>query len=257
MKGVILAGGNATRLYPLTQVTNKHLLPIYNKPVIYYVIEKMVSVGIDRIMIVTSPRHVEDFINLVGSGQNFISKRTGKQIQVVYGIQNEPNGIAAGLYYAKEYVGNDSCFLHLGDNIIEDDISGHVKNFKKGAMVFLKKVKDPKRFGIAKTNAKGIVLGIEEKPEKPKSNLAVIGAYLYDNTVFDKLNGQPKSARGEYEITYVNNKYIKENNLRSAILKKEWFDVGTFDRLLEASVYMKKKYEKTQKEKRKKYALAR
>ncbi len=241
MKAVILAGGKGTRLRPLTLITNKHLLPVYNKPVIYYVIEKIVSAGIDKIMIVTSPEHMEDFVGLLGSGKNFISKKTGKQIQIVYGIQNEASGIADGLYIAKDYVGDDDCLLYLGDNILEDDISSPVKNFKGGATVFLKKVGDPKRFGIATIDKMGLIVNIEEKPKKPKSDLAVVGLYLYDKSVFVKMIGQPRSTRGEFEITYINNKFLKEGKLSSAILKKAWFDIGTFDSLVEASIYMKKK----------------
>lgn len=241
MKGVILAGGQATRLYPLTLVTNKHLLPVYQKPVIYYAIEKLVGAGVDRIMIVTSPDHLGSFVDLLGSGQNFKSKKNGKQIQIVYGIQNAASGLADGLYIAKDYIGNDSCILYLGDNIFEDDISKHVKGFKKGSLVFLKEVHDPERFGVAEVDKKGKVIGIVEKPAKPKSNLAVTGMYLYDNTVFKKMVGQKPSKRGEYEITFVNNKYIKEGSLRSVILTKAWFDVGTFDSLFAASEYMKKK----------------
>lgn len=247
MKGVILAGGRATRLHPLTLVTNKHLLPVYDKPVIYYAIEKLVSAGIDKIMIVTSPQHTEDFISLLGSGQNFISRNTGKQIQIVYGIQNEPAGLAQGLCIAKEYVGSDPCILHLGDNIFEDDISKHIKTFSGGALVFLKKVKDPERFGVAKINSRKEVVLIEEKPKKPKSDLAVTGLYIYDNSVFKKMLNQKPSKRGEFEITYVNNKYIKEGGLRSVILEKEWFDVGTFDSLILASNYMKEKEMKNKK----------
>jgi glucose-1-phosphate thymidylyltransferase len=242
MKGVILAGGLGTRLSPLTLVTNKHLLPVYNKPVIYYSIEKLVSAGIDRIMIVTSPEHIADFARLLGSGQGFTSLKTRKQIQIVYGIQNKPSGIADGLYIAKEYIGDDNCILHLGDNIIEDDISGHVKKFKSGATIFLKKVTDPERFGVASLDKEGKVLDIEEKPKKWKSDLAVIGLYLYDNTVFKKMIGQKESERGEYEITYINNKYVEEGSLRSVILEKEWFDIGNHDSLLKAGIYMKQKY---------------
>ena len=244
MKGVILAGGKATRLHPLTLVTNKHLLPVYNKPVIYHALEMMVSMGIDRVMIVTSPHHLDDFVNLLGSEQNFKSTKTGKQIQIVYGIQNKPSGLADGLYVAKDYIGNDNCVLYLGDNIFEDDISRHIKNFKSGALIFLKSVPDPERFGIAVINKNGKVIDIEEKPEKPKTNLAVTGIYVYDNSVFKKMIGQPKSTRGEYEITYVNNKYIKERRMEAILLKKEWFDIGTIDSLMQASNYMKNKDEK-------------
>lgn len=237
----------ATRLQPLTLVTNKHLLPVYDKPVIYYAIEKLVSAGIDKMMIVTSPGHVDDFVKLLGSGQNFRSKKTGKQIQIVYGIQNTPSGIARGLWIAKDYIGSEACILYLGDNIIEDDLAPHVKSFKNGAMVFLKKVPDPERFGIATIGKDGLVTSIEEKPKKPKSDMAVVGAYIYDNTVFEKLLGQKPSDRGEYEITYVNNKYIKERKLRAVELKKTWLDVGTIDSLLEAGIYMKKKGQAKQK----------
>lgn len=241
MKGVILAGGFATRLQPVTKVTNKHLLPIYNKPMIYYAIEKLVEAEIDKIMIITSPWHINDFVNLLGSGQDFISKNTGKQIQIVYGIQNEPEGLAQGLWIAKDYVGNENCVLYLADNIFVDNISEYIKNFKSGALVFLKEVKDPERFGIAVLDENKNVLQIEEKPKNPKSNLAVIGVYVYDNTVFDKMIGQPKSARGEYEITYINNLYVEEKKLGAVLLKREWFDAGTFDSLLEVSNFIKTK----------------
>ena len=241
MKAVILAGGFATRLHPVTKVTNKHLLPIYKKPLIYYAIEKLTEAEIDRIMIVISPQHANDFVNLLGSGQDFISKKTGKQIQIVYGIQNEPSGIAQGLWIAKDYIGSDNCVLYLGDNIFEDDINDYIKNFKDGALVFLKEVRDLERFGIATVDKNNNVLEIEEKPKNPKSNLAVTGLYVYDNTVFDKMIGQEKSARGEYEITHINNLYIKEGKLKAILLKKEWFDAGTFDSLFEASKFYKEK----------------
>jgi len=244
MKGVILAGGFGTRLHPVTKVTNKHLLPVFNKPVIYYGIEKLVAAGIDKIMIVTNPQFIEDFVNLLGSGQDFISKNTGKQIQIVYGIQNEPSGIAQGLWIAKDYVGNDNCVLYLGDNIFEDDIGEYVRQFENGATIFLKEVSDPKRFGVAVIDDNNKVIEIEEKPQNPKSNLAVTGLYIYDNTVFDKMIGQPKSERGEYEITYINNLYIKEGKLKAVKLEKEWFDIGTFESLLTASQFYANKNSK-------------
>ncbi|PIR72392.1 MAG: spore coat protein [Candidatus Nealsonbacteria bacterium CG10_big_fil_rev_8_21_14_0_10_36_24] len=242
MKAVILAGGFATRLSPITKVTNKHLLPVYNKPLIFYAIEKLVAAFIDRIIIVTSPWHINDFVNLLGSGQGFISKNTGKQIQIVYGIQNEPSGIAQGLYIAKDYIGQDNSVLYLGDNIFEDDLTSYIRDFQEGAMVFLKQVEDPRRFGIVTVDENNKVLEIEEKPQKPKSNLAVTGLYIYDKTVFDKMIGQSTSERGEYEISYINNLYIKEEKLKAVLLKKEWFDAGTFDSLLQASCFMQKKY---------------
>ena len=131
-KGVLLAGGFGTRLHPMTKVTNKHLLPVYDRPVIYYAIDKMVSAGIDRIMIVTNPGHIDDFVNIIGSGPHWVSKHTGKRIQIVYGIQEEPTGIADGLWIARDYIGDDDCMLYLGDNIIQDDLAPYVENFKGG-----------------------------------------------------------------------------------------------------------------------------
>ncbi len=240
MKGVILAGGTATRLRPLTISTNKHLLALYNKPVIYYGIERLVKAGIDKIMIVTSPEHVGGFVKLLGSGQNFISPITKKQIQITYGVQNEPNGVAYGLYIAKDYVGSDNCVLYLGDNIIEDDVLNPIKGFSSGATVFATKVKDPQRFGIAKFGQNNKIINIIEKPKKPASNYAVIGLYIYDNSVFTKISTLNPSGRGEYEITDLNNLYAKEDNLTCVKLKKKWFDIGTFDSLLEAATYMQR-----------------
>ena len=245
MKGVILAGGSGTRLQPLTLVTNKHLLPVFDKPVIYYAIEKLVDAGISKIMVVTSPHHIDSFVRLLGSGQHFTPKgNKAKQIQIVYGIQNEPNGIAYGLFIAEDYVGKENCVLILGDNIITDNITPAIKNFKGGAAVFLKKVKDPERFGIATVDREGRVTSIEEKPRKPKSNLAVTGLYVYDNTVFDKIRKIQKSKRGEYEITSLNNLYLKEGALRSHQLAEEWFDIGTIESLHEALEFMKKRQKK-------------
>lgn len=245
MKGVILAGGNGTRLHPLTKITNKHLLPLYNKPVIFHAVEKLVNAGIDRIMIVASPRYIEDFVNVLGSGQDFKPTHTsGKQIQIIYGIQNAPSGIADGLWIAKDFVGNDSVILHLGDNIIFDDIREHVLSFTKGARVFLKKVPDPHRFGVASLDKKGKVAKIIEKPAQPESDLAVAGIYMYDNTVFERMVGMPMSERGEYEITWVNNAYIKTGDLDAVYIKDEWFDIGTFDSLLAASLHLRDKKSK-------------
>ena len=241
MKAVILAGGSGTRLHPLTLVTNKHLLPVFDKPVIYYAIEKLVDAGVTKIMIVTAPHHIDSFVRLLGSGQRFVPKTsTAKQIQIVYGIQNEPNGIAYGLFIAEDYVGRDNCVLFLGDNIFADDIAPAIENFRKGATVFLKKVRDPKRFGIA-TLKKGKITALEEKPQRPKSDLAVTGLYIYDNTVFKKIRKIPPSERGEYEITDVNKLYLEEDSLRSHVLKKEWFDIGTVESLHRASLFMKKR----------------
>jgi glucose-1-phosphate thymidylyltransferase len=240
-KGVLLAGGFGTRLHPMTKVTNKHLLPVYDRPVIYYAIDKMVGAGIDRIMIVTNPGHVDDFVNIIGSGPRWVSLHNGKQIQIVYGIQENPSGIADGLWIAKEYVGQDDCMLYLGDNILQDDLRPHVEAFEGGATVFLKEVHDPHRFGIAELGPNGTIVGIEEKPENPESNLAVVGVYLYENAVFQKMVGLLPSARGEYEITSVNQVFCKENRLTGVRLTEPWFDIGTFDSFLSASNHMKEK----------------
>ena len=248
MKAVILAGGSGTRLHPLTLVTNKHLLPVFDKPVIYYAIEKLVDAGITKIMIVTSPHHIDAFVKLLGSGQRFVPKEsTAKQIQIVYGIQNEPNGIAYGLFIAEDYIGADNCVLFLGDNIIVDDIAPAIKKFKGGGTVFLKKVPDPKRFGVATVDKRGKITSIEEKPAKPKSDLAVAGLYIYDNTVFEKIRKIPQSDRGEYEITSINSLYLEEGALRSHMLQEEWFDIGTIESLHKASLFMKKRTQKNTK----------
>lgn len=242
MKGVILAGGNGTRLHPLTKITNKHLLPLYDRPVIFHAVEKLVGAGIDKIMIVVSPAYLDDFVNVLGSGQYFKSKNTGHQIQIVYGIQNEPGGIAQGLFIAQDFVGSEDVVLHLGDNIIEDDLNKHLESFRGGAKVFLKRVRDPERFGVATVNADNRVVEIVEKPEKPKSDLAVVGLYIYDNSVFEKMKDQERSERGEYEITWVNNRYLREGKLEAEYIEGPWFDVGTFDSLLEASHYIREKH---------------
>jgi glucose-1-phosphate thymidylyltransferase len=242
MKGVILAGGSGTRLHPLTKITNKHLLPLYNRPVIFHAVEKLVEAGIDKIMIVASPGYLDDFVSVLGSGKELASKQTGKQVQVIYGIQNEPRGIAEGLWIAKDFIGSDNVLLHLGDNIIEDDIAEEVANFTSGAKVFLKEVHDPERFGVATLDKDNRVIEIIEKPKEPKTNLAVVGLYMYDNTVFEKLIDQPLSDRGEYEITWLNNKYIDEGTLEAGHIKGAWFDIGTFDSLLAAALHMKEKH---------------
>jgi glucose-1-phosphate thymidylyltransferase len=241
MKAVILAGGSGTRLHPLTLVTNKHLLPVFDKPVIYYAIEKLVDAGISKIMIVTSPNHIDAFVKLLGSGQHFVPKTSSaKQIQIVYGVQNEPNGIAYGLFIAEDYIGDDNCVLFLGDNIFMDDIAPAIKKFRKGATVFLKRVPDPKRFGIAEINSKGKIISLEEKPLKPKGSLAVTGLYIYDKSVWDKIRKIPPSERGEYEITSVNSLYLEEGSLHQQMLKKEWFDIGNIESLHKTSLFMKK-----------------
>jgi glucose-1-phosphate thymidylyltransferase len=239
MKGIIAAGGKGTRLEPLTSATNKHLLSVYDKPVIYYAISTLVKAGIDEILIITNPHHINDYVKLLGSGKDFISMNTGHQIQIMYAIQNEPLGIGHNLAMARGFIGTDSCIFHLGDNIFIDDIKPHVDSFTGGAKAFLKEVPDPHRFGIAEIDETGKVLRIEEKPTEPKTAYAVTGLYIYDNSVVQKTIGQQKSDRGEYEITSINNMYAEEGTLEGAFLEKEWFDIGTFDSLLDAALFMR------------------
>jgi glucose-1-phosphate thymidylyltransferase len=238
MKGVILAGGNGTRLYPLTKVTNKHLLPVYNKPMIYYPIERLVSAGITDIIIVTGKENAGNFMNLLGSGKEF-----GARFH--YTLQDEAGGIAHALSLVQGFVKDDSMTVILGDNIILDDISGHVKTFEAGARIFLKEVKDPQRFGVSEFDGNNKIKRIEEKPKEPKSNYAVTGIYQYDSTVFDKISRLKPSARGELEITDVNNLYLEEGKLSHAFLKEPWLDAGTFESLLEASNILRERLNKS------------
>jgi len=236
MKGVILAGGLGTRLYPLTYVTNKHLLPIYNKPMIFYPIQTLVSARVTEILIVTSGPHVGDFLGVL---------KNGKELGVThleYAYQEKPDGgIADALSLAENFADGDSITVILGDNTTDSDILPAIKRFKDGAVVFLKKVPDPKRFGVPQfdsQNPKNIIK-IEEKPKEPKSNYAVTGVYIYDNKVFDYIKKcDPNFAgRGELEITEVNNLYIKEKKLCWEELSGYWNDAGTFDSLFKASSY--------------------
>lgn len=236
MKGVILAGGLGTRLYPLTHATNKHLLPVYDKPMIYYPIETLVNAGITDILIVTSGPHVGHFLGVLKNG-----KELGLT-HLEYAYQEKPNGgIADALLLAEDFADNDSVAVILGDNTTDADISKDVKSFKDGAMVFVKKVDDPQRFGVPEFDKKdpSKIVGIEEKPKNPKSNFAVTGLYIYDNKVYDYIRkcNPDFAGRGELEITEVNNYYIKDNNLRWAELSGYWSDAGTFDSLYKASSY--------------------
>jgi glucose-1-phosphate thymidylyltransferase len=237
MKAVILAGGEGTRLYPITKVANKHLLPIYDRPVIQYAVEKMISFGIKEVMIITNALYLPNFKRLFADED---------RCRIVYKVQSEPKGIAHGLHLAKSFIGKDSFLFWLGDGIVEDDISRHIHSFVAGAKVFIKRVNDPERFGVATVDRKHHVLEIIEKPTEPKSHYAVTGIYLYDSTVFTKMKGQPVSKRGEYEITYLNNKYIEEGTLKAVFLKKQWFDIGTFESLHKASNYIRQKVRKSQ-----------
>lgn len=220
MKGIILAGGTGSRLYPLTKVTNKHLLPIGNKPMIYYPIEKLTEVGIEEILIVTGTEHMGDVVNLLGSGRDFGCRFT-------YKVQDEAGGIAEALGLAENFVGGESMTVILGDNIFSTSLGKAIASYPgEGAQILLKEVDDPERFGVAEVEGKKII-GIEEKPEHPKSNLAVTGVYMYDAKVFDYIRELEPSDRGELEITDVNNRYIDQNAMRFSIMEGWWTDAGT------------------------------
>lgn len=231
MKGVVLAGGLGTRMYPLTKVTNKHLLPIYDQPMIYYPIRTLVNAGIDEILIVTGGNSAGDFLRLLGNGKEFGLRH------INYTYQEGEGGIAAALSLAEYFADNDKIVVILGDNIIEKNICGAVEAFRKqeeGARILLKEVHDPQRFGVPAFDG-GRIVRIDEKPATPASNYAVIGIYMYDPGVFEFIKTLKPSERGELEITDVNNFYIREGKIAWDVLDGWWTDAGTFDSLLYAS----------------------
>ena len=231
MKGIVLAGGLGTRLLPLTKITNKHLLPVYNKPMIYYPIETLVKANIDEILIVTGGNSAGEFLRLLGNGKEFGLKHLN------YSYQEGEGGIAAALNLAEHFSDGESIIVILGDNIIEDDISRAVDHFKKqkiGAKILLKEVEKPERFGVAEIKGDRII-HIEEKPKQPKSNYAVTGIYMYDSDVFNIIKTLEPSDRGELEITDVNNAYIKKGKMTFEILNGWWTDAGTFESLFKAN----------------------
>jgi glucose-1-phosphate thymidylyltransferase len=231
MKGVILAGGLGTRLYPLTKITNKHLLPVHDKPMIYYPLQTLVNAGIHDILIVTGGNNAGDFLRLLGNGKEFGLKH------INYTYQEGEGGIAAALSLAEYFSDQEKICVVLGDNIIETNILKAVKDFSRqesGAKILLKEVPDPQRFGVADIKGDKIIR-IDEKPAIPRSKLAVIGIYMYDAAVFDIIKTLKPSGRGELEITDVNNEYIRRGNLTCEILDGWWTDAGTFESLLKAS----------------------
>jgi glucose-1-phosphate thymidylyltransferase len=231
MKGVILAGGLGTRLYPLTKVTNKHLLPVYDKPMIYYPIQTLINAGINDILIVTGGNNAGDFLKLLGNGKEFGLKHMN------YTYQEGEGGIAEALRLAEFFATGEKVCVVLGDNIIEKNIRKAVENFrrqKKGAKILLKEVPDPQRFGVAELKGERITR-IEEKPKKPKSRYAVVGIYLFDPEVFNIIKTLKPSDRGELEITDVNNRYIEKRLMTWDILEGWWTDAGTFESLIRAN----------------------
>jgi glucose-1-phosphate thymidylyltransferase len=231
MKGIILAGGTGSRLFPLTKVTNKHLLPVARKPMIYHPIEKLLEAGVQDILIVTGVEHMGDVVSLLGSGKDFNCKFT-------YKVQDEAGGIAQALSLAEDFTGKDRVVVILGDNVFEDSLSSFAETFQKqkgGARVLIKEVSDPERFGVVEID-KGKVVSIEEKPKKPKSNYVITGIYFYDHYVFEVIRGLKPSARGEYEISDVNRAYMKKGKLTYDILSGWWTDAGTFESLERAAL---------------------
>lgn len=231
MKGVVLAGGTGSRLFPLTKVTNKHLMPIYDKPMIYYPIQTLVDAGIDEILVVTGGRNSGDFMRLLGNGKDFGLKRLN------YAYQDGEGGIADALSLAEHFADGDKICVILGDNIIEKDVRHAADAFRqqeRGAKILLKEVPDAERFGVAEMRADKVI-SIEEKPIRPKSNYAVTGIYMYDGTVFDKINQLVPSDRNELEITDVNNMFIREATMTFDFLDGWWTDAGTFESLLRAA----------------------
>jgi len=232
MKGIILAGGSGTRLHPLTKVASKQLLPVYNQPMIYFPLQTLLKAGIKDILIIVAPDHSGDFVNLLGSGKQF-------GCRFAYEVQDKPEGLAQAFLIGEDFIGKDDVAMILGDNIFTHDFAPAVKSFKKGARVFVKKVPDLKRFGVVEFDQGGKVVSIEEKPEKPKSNFAQTGFYIYDKHVVEHVRNLKPSKRGELEIVDLANIYLKKGQLQAEEVTGEWIDAGTFESLYKASTVVR------------------
>lgn len=235
MKGVVLGGGLGSRLFPLTYATNKHLLPVYDKPMVYYPINTLVRSGIDQIMIVTGGPHAGDYLRVLKNGEDLGLKH------LEYAYQEGDGGIADALRLANDFADEEPLCVILGDNCTDADIKKDIDSFKDGVLVFLREVPDPERFGVPTFDKKGNILKIDEKPKDPASNYAVTGLYIYDSSVFEKIGRLKPSARNELEITDINNMFLKEGKLRHTYLKGYWRDAGTFETLFEANKYWAEK----------------
>ena len=240
MKGIVLSGGSATRLRPCTKVTSKQLLPVYNRPMIYYPLNTLIKAGIKDILIIVSPEQAGHYLNLLGSGKDFGVKFT-------YEIQDKPEGLAQSFIIGKNFIDDDSVCMILGDNIFEDDFTEDIKNFSGGAKVFAKQVPDPERFGVVEFDENKKAISIEEKPTQPKSNYCVTGLYIYDNKIVDIAQNLKPSPRGELEITDVNNFYIQQGAMSFGVLEGWWTDAGTVDSLYRASTLVAQKQNKIEK----------
>ena len=234
MKGIILAGGKGTRLLPLTKITSKQLLPIYDKPMIFYPIETLISAGIKDILIIIAPTYSGHFLNLLGSGKQF-------GVRFTYEIQEEARGLADAFLIGENFIGKDNVTLILGDNIFENDFRQSIKEFKSGGKIFAKKVHDPERFGNVEFDKDMNVISIVEKPKVPKSDFALVGMYIFDNRVIEFAKSLTPSERGEIEITDIQNKYLEQGELSVDIIDGIWEDAGTFDSLLRSSNFMAEK----------------
>jgi glucose-1-phosphate thymidylyltransferase len=234
MRGIILSGGSGTRLSPLTKVTSKQLLPIYNKPMIFYPLETLLRAGIKEILIIVSPDRAGDYLRLLGSGKEFGAKFT-------YEIQDKPEGLAQAFIIGENFIDKDPVCMILGDNIFEDDFTETIKNFQSGGHVFAKKVPDPERFGVVKFNEQMQAIKIVEKPKEFLSEYALTGLYMFDGRVVDAAISLKPSARGELEITDLHNWYLEKNELKVDIVKGQWIDAGTFESLFSAAELARKK----------------
>jgi glucose-1-phosphate thymidylyltransferase len=234
MKGIILSGGSATRLRPCTKVTSKQLLPVYNRPMIYYPLNTLIKAGIKDILIIIAPERAGDYLNLLGSGKDF-------GVNFTYEVQDHPRGLADAFIIGEDFIDDDNVTMILGDNIFEDDFTDDIKNFKSGGKLFAKKVVDPERFGVVQFDEKMKAVKIEEKPKVWISDYALTGLYIYDNRVVEAAKAAVPSERGELEITELHNWYLKKGELDVAMVNGEWIDAGTFDSLLRAQNLAKEK----------------
>ncbi len=234
MKGIICAGGLGTRLAPLTSITNKHLLPVYNRPMVLYPLQTLLGAGVREIMVITGPEYSHQFVKLLGSGADYGA-------EITYRIQDKPGGIAQALAMARNFVGSDDCAVALGDNVFDEDFSGAFGSFRGGAAVFYKPTADARAYGVIELDPEGRVLSIEEKPAEPKSDLAQVGLYLFDCQVFGIIDSLQPSARGELEITDVTDAYRSAGELAAHPVAGPWWDVGSFEGLAAASQYFSSK----------------
>ncbi|UPA22506.1 NTP transferase domain-containing protein [Candidatus Peribacteria bacterium] len=227
MKGILICGGTGSRLRPLTEITNKSLLPVYDRPLIQFPLQTLLDAGITDIAVITGPEHIDQITSFLGSGNRFGAT-------FAYKVQDRPGGIAEALGLAEEFADGQSVCALLGDNIFFDDLTPVIRSFQRGGHVFLKEVDDPRRFGVAEMDGDRVI-SIEEKPAEPKSNFAVTGCYIYDPRCFEIIKNLAASARGEKEITDVSRGFLEAGDLKATVLQKEWVDAGTFESLFEAA----------------------